>query len=741
MCCPVLPFKLNLTHLFLSLPMMASSTVTIVQELQKASIAIEKDQNLQQRLLEGKLAPAINSDGSGSSLLEEQVEALTSHVDVLKHQLAVALRGEEQSKAAEKSEREQVLSLQSRMDKTLMQLQALKSSSRIRAAAKEDEISSLREKLKHVEADNESLRSEIASSDLSTMKSTQSNISTDEMQKLRRSNQELRAKIEELTTDLSTTKKTLIENQENTMSVMSQYESIRLAKEEDEDLLRQFQAKTRELEQTVEVMRTKNDIALSKSKKDAMSAEDKLHKRINVTEHAHAERVSLLERRLTEVHNEREDLREKNEDLVKQLAHERHVRNEQSIEAKKATGILQEEIDTAKEEMVSLHNQMLALTEANNKLEEKLGRKKDQILALKSEAKTALENSRMQKRLESENSALRSSIKQCDESMEAMRKEVFELKSAADEALARLEAKKESSEKRLRQEIRVLEEKLQASSSLEREETEEALRNAVGELEEQLRQTSDELQGANLNYHDAEEKLQTLIRENDSLKQDLHIVETELRRHKGQPSSPFHNIGDGGRNMSLSESLRHERSLRVKAEEIALNLAERAKAGALDSHSADSELGYLNKTNDVANPRTRAIVATGRQEGGGEHPPYSSRHYQAIEEIDKLKPVVSTFQSLYEMKDQSVRELQSNLSSTMDELERYKRLSSRLQQQIDEAESMPRRRAREEVSASAVAASAPPRPDRGTPYRSRYSDTSDGRSNADDAAQRWRRDY
>ena len=139
------------------------------------------------------------------------------------------------------------------------------------------------------------------------------------------------------------------------------------------------------------------------------------------------ERVSLLERRLTEVHNEREDLREKKEDLVKQIAHERHVRNEQSIEAKKATAILQEEIDTAKEEMVSLHNQMLALTEAKNKVEEKLGRKKDQILALESEAKSALENSRMQKRLESENSALRSSIKQCDESMEAMRKEVFEL--------------------------------------------------------------------------------------------------------------------------------------------------------------------------------------------------------------------------------------------------------------------------------------------------------------------------
>lgn len=754
---------------------MSSLIITPVQELQKASIALEKDLNLHQRLLEDKLAPAINSDGSSkSSQEEEQVEALTSHIDVLKHQLAVALRGEEQSKAAEKSERKEVLSLQSRMDKTLMQLQALKSSSRTRAAAKEEEIASLRDRLKEVEADNESLRSEIASSDLSTMKSSQSNASAAELKQLRRSNQKLVAKIEELTTDLATTKKTLIENQENTMNIMSQYESIRLAKEEDEHLLRQSQAKTRELEQTIEALRTRNDMALSKSKKDAISAEDKLHKRINITEHAHAERVSLLERRLTEVHNEREDLREKNEDLVKQLAHERHVRREQSIEAKRASAILQEEIDTAKEEMVSLHNQILSLTEIKDKLEEKMAKKKDQILALKSEAKNAkeeiaklklkmeedakakahlasemaalekakLEDSRIQKRLESENSALRSSIKQCDESMEAMRKEVFELKSAADEALARVEAKKESSEKRFRQEIRLLEEKLQAASSLEREGTEKALRSAVSELEEQLRQTSEKLQGANLNYHDVEEKLQTLVRENESLKEDLHIVETELRRHKGQPSSSFHSIDDEGRNMSLSESLRHERSLRVKAEEIALNLAERAKAGALDSHSADSELGYLNKTNVVVNPRTRAIVATGRQEGGGEYPPYSSRHYQAIEEIDKLKPVVSTFQSLYEMKDQSVRELQSNLSSTLDELERYKRLSSRLQQQIDEAESLPRRRAREEFSASATAASAPPRPDQGTPYRSRYNGPYDGRSStADEATQRWRREY
>lgn len=774
MCCPTLPYKLNLIYsLFLSLSTVASLIVTIAQELQKASIAVEKNQNIHQRLLVGKLVPATNSDGSRSPQLSDQVEALTSHIDVLKHQLAVALRGEEQSKAAEMSEREEVLSLQSRMDKTLMQLQELKSSSRTRAAAKEEEISSLREKLKQSEADNESLRLELASSDLSTMKSYQSSASTDEMKNLRRLNQKLTAKIEELTADLSTTKQNLIENQENAVNVMSQYESIRLAKEDDEHLLRQSQAKTRELEQTIEIMRTRNDIALSKSKKDATSAEDKLHKRIIVTEHAHAERVSLLERRLTEVHNEREDLREKNEELVKQLAHERHVRREQSIETKRASANFQEEIDTAKEEIVSLHNQMLALTETKDKLEEKMGRKEDQVLALKKDAKNAkdeisklklkieedakakariasdmtalenakVENSRIQKRLESENSALRSSIKQCDESMEAMRKEVFELKSAADEALARLETKKESSEKRLRQEILVLEEKLQAASSLEREEMEKALRNAVGELEEQLRQTSEKLQGANLNYHDAEEKLQTLVRENGSLKQDLHIVEAELRRHKEHTASSYHNIDDEGRNMPLSERLRHERSLRVKAEEIALNLAERAKAGALDSHSVNSELGYL-KTNDIVNPRTRAIVATGRKEGDGEYPPYSSRHHQAIEEIDKLKPVVSTFQSLYEMKDQSVRELQFNLSSTMDELERYKRLSSRLQQQVDEAESLSRRRAREEFSSSAAAAaSVPPRPDQGTPYRSRYRGTYDDRSNADDAAQRWRRDY
>ena len=657
---------------------------------------------------------------------------------MLKRQLALALRGEEQSKAAERSEREEVLSLQSRMDKTLMQLQTLKSSSRSKAAATEKQIATLRSKLKQTEADNESLRSELASSDRSTRKSSyQSDTSVDELNQLRQSNEKLVAKIEELSKDLSFTKKSLIENQENTMDVMSQYEALRLAKEGDENLLRQSQAKVRELEQSIEISKRRNDIALSNSKKDAMSAEDKLHKRIHVTEHAHAERVSLLERRLTQVHKEGEDLRAKNDDLVKQLAHEKHMRREQNIDAKKTVASLQEEVDTTKEELVTLHSQMLALTDAKDKLEEKIGKKRDQISALKSEAKhlreelsrgAALENanledSRMRKRLENENSALRSSIKQCDEAMEAMRKEVLELKSAADEALARLEAKKESSEKRLRQEIRILEEKLQETAPhFSQEETEKALRGAVGELEDQLHQTSQNLEGATLNYQDEEEKWQALLRENDSLKQDLRMVESELRRDQGRSSLSFHNNDGEDRSLSLSEKLHRERSLRVKAEEIALNLAQRAKAGALDRHNVDSELGYL-KTDDFVDSRTRALVATGRREGdadtSGGYPPYSSRHRQAIDEIDKLKPVVNNFQSLYEMKDQAVRELQSNLSLAKDEVEKYKQLSARLQQQVDEAESLSRRGAHERSSTSA-AATAPPRPDHGTPYRSRY---------------------
>ena len=669
--------------------------------MQKASIALEKDQNLHQRLLSENIAVSRGSDGSRSPQLEEQIEGLTSQIDVLKRQLALALRGEEQSKAAERSEREEVLSLQSRMDKTLMQLQTLKSSSRSKAAATEKQIATLRSKLKQTEADNESLRSELASSDRPTMKSSnQSDTSVDELNQLRQSNEKLVAKIEALSKDLSFTKKSLIENQENTMDVMSQYEALRLAKEGDENLLRQSQAKVRELEQSIEISKRRNDIALSNSKKDAMSAEDQLHKRIHVTEHAHAERVSLLERRLTQVHKEGEDLRAKNDDLVKQLAHEKHMRREQNIDAKKTLASLQEEVDTTKEELVTLHSQMLALTDAKDKLEEKIGKKMDQISALKSEAKhlreenANLDDSRMRKRLESENSALRSSIKQCDEAMEAMRKEVLELKSAADEALARLEAKKESSEKRLRQEIRILEEKLhETTPHFSQEETQ-----------------------------DDEEKWQTLLRENDSLKQDLRMVETELRRYQGRSSLSFHNNDGEDRSLSLSEKLHRERSLRVKAEEIALNLAQRAKAGALDRHNVDSELGYL-KTDDFVDSRTRALVATGRREGDADtnrgYPPYSSRHRQAIDEIDKLKPVVNNFQSLYEMKDQAVRELQSNLSLAKDEVEKYKQLSARLQEQVDEAESLSRQGAHERSSTSA-AATAPPRPDHGTPYRSRY---------------------
>ena len=54
-----------------------------------------------------------------------------------------------------------------------------------------------------------------------------------------------------------------------------------------------------------------------------------------------------------------------------------------------------------------------------------------------------------------------------------------------------------------------------------------------------------------------------------------------------------------------------------------------------------------------------------------------------MEELDKLKPVVRNLESLYEMKDRSVRDLQSSLSATTSELNRYKSIALKLQQQDD----------------------------------------------------------
>lgn len=100
-------FLIPLTSLFAVSP----------QELHKASLVFEKDQDLHQRLLEEGFVPSSASEGSKSPRVEDQVRSLTSHIEVLKHRLTQALRAEEQSKAAEKSEREVVRDLQTRMGK------------------------------------------------------------------------------------------------------------------------------------------------------------------------------------------------------------------------------------------------------------------------------------------------------------------------------------------------------------------------------------------------------------------------------------------------------------------------------------------------------------------------------------------------------------------------------------------------------------------------------------------------
>ena len=192
---------------------------------------------------------------------------------------------------------------------------------------------------------------------------------------LQKTNTEHLAKIEQLSKDLSAARRSLIDNQEETMDVMAQYEAIRLAKEETDHSLRKSHARIKELEQNIQAMKSRNDIELSQSKKQALSAEDRLQKRISVTEHAHAERISLLQRQIDTVSQEREELHQNNEDLVRQLAVEKHMRHQRDADVAKITAALQGEVDAATKELAIVESRALSLREEKEQVEESLRRK------------------------------------------------------------------------------------------------------------------------------------------------------------------------------------------------------------------------------------------------------------------------------------------------------------------------------------------------------------------------------
>jgi len=668
-----------------------------------------------------------------------------------------------EKEAIARSEREELLDLQARMDKTLMQLQTLKSSS----------LSSMDKIKKEHAVALEPARLPVPEKD-------------EEVTRLQKTNTEHLAKINQLSKDLSAARRSVIDNQEEAMDAMAQYEAIRLAKEEADHSLRESHARINELEQNVQAMKSRNDIDLSQSKRQALSAEDRLQKRISATEHAHAERISLLQRQIDTLSQERDELHDKNEDLVRQLAVERHMRHHRDADVAKITAALQGEVDAATNELAIVESRALSLREEKEQVEESLRvleedrlaleddnrSLKNEISSVRSEIeglneivfKSKVQNedlleqlevrrtdgprqvasnqkeSELQAKLRRENAALKSSIKQCDAAMEAMRKEVSELRSTTDLAMTRLESKKESSETRLRTDLYQLEKalaasRMEANSALskasaadrERLESENTLRGTVSELEEQLHQASQRLQDVNLNLQETDERLRDVLRDNDSLKEENLILRRAPKR-KLEAS----NGEDGGSVRRTSayyegdvfDKLERERALRKNAEDVAVSLAQRLKADGINN-DLDSDLSHLivpvNDVGSLAVTRAREEKLEGRGT-----PFYPSRHSQAVEELDKLKPVVRNLESLYEMKDRSVRDLQSSLSATTSELNRYKSIALKLQQQDDRSQASARAGTsrHEETGVEGH-----------TSYRSRYSRT---RSHSSGTASPWR---
>ena len=476
----------------------------------------------------------------------------------------------------------------------------------------------------------------------------------------------LRSANQELSTELSKSKRNLIEAQENVLSIMKKYEALRLDKEKGDHVICQSQIKIKELEQSIFATKGKYEAILSQYKKEAMAVEDQLQKRIRETDHTYAERVSLLEKETQQAAKITSELRNEIKTSANELAEVKSRETSTQKMAAKLERQLREKIERGEEEKTELKKQSATLEEENryfrerlNSLEKEktnLSKYVEEVQAINFNLETKnKEGAVLKAKLQRENTALKSSIRQCDVAMEAMRAEVSELKTTTSSAMIRVENKKESSEKRLKQQIKKLENDLNSAKAdavaavSRKSSSEEALRDAVDELEEQLHQSSIRLQNANSDIQGANERLQAMLEENSRLKKEnAQLTILSPRRMNGDVKHSY------GENI-IEEELEKERALRIKAEEIALVLAERAK-GASSLNISESKLVQFN-TDDR------------------DHLLQNYHGYDQallIEELDKLRPIVRHLESLYDMKGRTVKKLESHLAAAQEELSKYR---------------------------------------------------------------------
>ena len=154
---------------------------------------------------------------------------------------------------------------------------ALKTAKKCASDSAEEELAALRALVRKCEEERESLSSQLDSATTASLDLTQ--VTDDD---LIEKNKELRQKNKLLNKEISSSRQNLIDNQENTMKVMRQYEKLRKDKEQTDEQLRQEKSKNVGLEQSITAMKTSSSISLSQSKKEAKSSEEQLRKRIHV---------------------------------------------------------------------------------------------------------------------------------------------------------------------------------------------------------------------------------------------------------------------------------------------------------------------------------------------------------------------------------------------------------------------------------------------------------------------------
>lgn len=558
---------------------------------------------------------------------------------------------------------------------------------------------------------------------------------------------------EDLAEQVKNLRKNLIETQEKTMNAMSKYEAIRLTKEETERQLSTSETRIKEQREEMRAMTSRNDIALFEIRKEATSVEERLKKRISITDFAHSERVALLEGQNEDLAQDLRDSQKGHEAVLKELAIAKKLQAEMDtasgeLSKTKKQGILLENENTKllekilsqREEMTHLKKAMADLHDDNANMEKRLAttmKQNDEFLiqtkSLKEELETLSdefsiaqkvahtekeqkdairremkslrkevedhqlqtsisqkeafklkeENDDLHRRisflqgdeasLRNQNIALKASLKECNDTIESMGEEVSKIRISADTAIARLTAKKQSSEKMLKSVIKDLEDQLSEARAYA--ESNATLRAEIVHLESRLQDSSTRLEKVQSELRMTNERLQGISDDRDELNEQLLILEASTGRKERVNFTRAATPDRGTRLVGeiLIEELHQERRLRENAEEIAAALARSAKRGGKESdHNPGRDLQY---DADI-------LVRTESDDEHQDDATYTA-HRRAMEELDRLRPVVSNLESLYELKERSVRDMQVGRDEARKEAKKYKALALRLEHQLE----------------------------------------------------------